>query len=235
MRASEADQRRTLSSDHSAGCQRWRQPAGQGRRSTAQDLSRGRRASGKTYGCADWRASAPREWTCGRVVERTAARRPRRLLDRAAGAAAQRTSIVKPHLTSSTRRCDVCGAEPVWSTSWRTHYSGSRPRQALPRARRVENGIDVYNHPKHPAHREPVRVVGPDHGRARARDGPDPHRLPPDAVELVDLTPDDLHKRLKEETVYHPQAGRGDAVSTTSRPPTSRACARFALRRTASA
>ena len=86
-----------------------------------------------------------------------------------------------------------------------TNAPGSRHPKRYQDVEELLDAASTSTPPQHPAHREPERRHRPDHRRARARDGPDSILDRADAIELVDMTPDDLIQRLKEGKVYVPK------------------------------
>ena len=110
---------------------------------------------------------------------------------------------------------------------------GQPPSEALPRRRRaVGAGIDVYT-TVNIQHIESLNDVVAQITRVRVRETvPDSMFDRADAVELVDLTPEDLIQRLKEGKVYIPrQAER--ALEHFFSPANLTALRELALRRTA--
>ena len=93
-----------------------------------------------------------------------------------------------------------------------TNVAGSRhPKRYLDVEELLGNGIDVYT-TVNIQHIESLNDVVAQITHVRVRETvPDAVFDRADAVELVDLTPDDLIQRLKEGKVYVPQAGRAGA------------------------
>ncbi len=90
-----------------------------------------------------------------------------------------------------------------------TNAPGSRhPKRYLDVEELLSRGIDVYT-TMNIQHIESLNDVVAQITRVRVRETvPDQVFDRADAVELVDLTPDDLMQRLKEGKVYLPRAGR---------------------------
>ena len=93
-----------------------------------------------------------------------------------------------------------------------TNAPGSRhPKRYLDVEELLDRGIDVYT-TVNIQHIESLNDVVAQITRVRVRETvPDSIFDRADAVELVDLTPDDLIQRLKEGKVYVPGAGRARA------------------------
>ena len=130
-------------------------------------------------------------------------------------------------------RCWRGGRRSCWWTSWRTP---TRPAAGIPSAistsKRSQHGIDVYT-TVNIQHIESLNDVVAQITRVRVRETiPDTIFNRADAVELVDLTPDDLIARLKDGKIYVPkQAER--ALEHFFSPTNLTALRELALRRTA--
>ncbi|MGZ5829580.1 MAG: DUF4118 domain-containing protein, partial [Xanthobacteraceae bacterium] len=114
-----------------------------------------------------------------------------------------------------------------------TNASGSRhPKRYLDVTELLENGIDVYT-TVNIQHIESLNDVVAQITQVRVRETvPDSIFDRADAVELVDLTPDDLIQRLKEGKVYVPQQAER-ALEHFFAPANLTALRELALRRTA--
>ena len=116
-----------------------------------------------------------------------------------------------------------------------TNVEGSRhPKRYLDVEELMSRGIDVYT-TVNIQHIESLNDVVAQITHVRVRETvPDAVFDRADAVELVDLTPDDLIQRLKEGKVYVPEAGRAGARAfLLSRQPDGAARARLAAHRRA--
>ena len=161
--------------------------------------------------------------------DRGAARRPR-------GPPAQAASSTRAvaRASSTSTPSSRAGRRSSWSTSSPTP---TRPAAAIPKRyldveELLDAGIDVYT-TVNIQHIESLNDVVAQITRVRVRETvPDSIFDRADAVELVDLTPDDLIQRLKEGKVYVPkQAER--ALKHYFSPANLTALRELALRRTA--
>ena len=199
-----------------AGCPAGGGPAGRDPCRPAQDLRRGR--AGRRQDLRD-AADGARQAEGGRGRRRRRGRDARPQGDGGAargprGAAAQADRLRQPHPERVRHRRGpeaAPGPDPGRRAGAHQH-PGQPPRQALPRRRGAAGERHRrLHHRQHPAHREPERRGGPDHARARARDGARFHPRPgrcrrarrPDA-----RRPDPAAERGQG---LRPQAGRARA------------------------
>ena len=167
---------------------------------------------------------------------RTAARKPRRCWRDWRAFPRSRTIYVNKILSEFDIDAALeapAAAHPRRRT--RPHQRARQPApQALPGCRGVAGRRDRCLHDRqHPAHREPERRGRSDHAAcASARPFPIPILDRADAIELVDLTPDDLIQRLNEGKVYVPEQAER-ALKHFFSPANLTALRELALRRTA--
>ena len=182
------------------------------RRQDLRDAARRRRPGGAT--ASTWSSASSR---------RTAAR-DRGPARRARGRPAPQVEYKGRHARRDGPRRDP-RAPPAarrWSTNWRTP---TRRAAAIPSAIWTSRscsraGIDVYT-TLNIQHVESLNDVVAQITRIRVRETvPDSILDRPTRSRSIDLTPEDLIKRLREGKVYVPQQAERARAATTSRPAT---------------
>ena len=156
------------------------------------------------------RQAARRAWTSSSASSRpTAARRPRRCSRASRSSRASRRSTYKGQSLEEMDLDAIIARRPqivLVDELAHTNAPGSRhPKRYLDVEELLNHGIDVYT-TVNIQHIESLNDVVAQITRVRVRETvPDSVFDRADAVELVDLTPDDLIQRLKEGKVYVPK------------------------------
>ena len=104
-----------------------------------------------------------------------------------------------------------------WSTSSRTRTSPALARQALAGRRRAARRRHRRHHDaEHPAPRVRERRRRGDHGRQATRDDPRRGRPQGRQIELVDMTPEALRRRMAHGNIYKPEKSTPHSPTTSA-------------------